>query len=216
MYIINYIDHVAVDQSFIILSLHTSLVFLLCTYSHLPFSSVLPTVGFPSFGCSLSPDSVCTRILTQYPSHLCFSFFSYCLSSSVSYVFLLDYFKWYLDSVNHTFRSEIAKDPEEWGKLDYWRISVLLLGHMVFCSVWKLTFFCPVVLIHVGVPGIPAPKLGIKVYYSEFEHISVWLEILFLKQWTSKENRINRFQLLLVEPAGVIPESFPGKTNSYC
>lgn len=69
---------------------------------------------------------------------------------------------------------EIVKYPEEWGKLDHWRISVLLPGHMVFHSILKLEFFSPVVLIHVGVPGISAPNLVIKVYYSDSFNISLF------------------------------------------
>lgn len=53
--------------------------------------------------------------------------------------------KWYSILLTITFRSEIAKDLGEWDKSDHWRFSVLLLGHMVFHSIWKLEF-CPVVL----------------------------------------------------------------------
>lgn len=81
--------------------------------------------------------------------------------------FLPNYFKWYLDYINQTFRSEIAKDPQKWGKLDHWRIVVLLSGHMFFHSISVVGLFCPMVLIHVGALGIPAPKLRIKVYYSD-------------------------------------------------
>lgn len=149
---------------------------------------------------------------------LCFSLFSYCLFSflSVSYIFLSDYFMWYLDSINHTFISEIVKYSEEWGILDHWRISVLLPVRMVFHSIWKLEFFCLVVLIHVGVPGIPAPSLGIKVYYSDSFNIFLSSWSYYLRRWTSKKNRMNRFQFLLVEPAGVTLEGFTGKTNSRC
>lgn len=139
---------------------------------------------------------------------LCFLFFSYCLFFFlVPYIFLPDYFIWYFDSINHTFSSEIA---EEWGKLGHWRVSILLRGHMVFHSIWTLEFFCFVVLIHVGVPGILAPKLGIKVYYSDSFNIFLSVELLFLKRWTSKGNRVNTFQLLLVEPLGVSPKGFTG------
>ena len=57
------------------------------------------------------------------------------LPPSVPYVFLPDYFKWYLDSLNCTFRSEIAKDPEEgadWiiGEFQYY-----------FQNMWLFTLF---------------------------------------------------------------------------
>lgn len=95
-------------------------------------------------------------------------------------------------------------------------ISVLFPGHTVFYSLWRLQFFCPVLLIHVGVPGILAPKLGIKAYYAEFQHISVQSELLFWKRWTSREGRMNRSQLLLIKPAGVTSEAFQGNANSHC
>lgn len=105
---------------------------------------------------------------------LCFCF---CIAFFLSYLFPI-FSAWFilcdtLILLTILFILEIVKYPEEWGKLDHWRISVLLPGHMVFHSILKLEFFSPVVLIHVGVPGIPAPNLGIKVYYSDSFNISL-------------------------------------------
>lgn len=82
-----------------------------------------------------APDSTCTPLLTQsLPPLLCFSL--------LFFFFTLPFFL----PVCSLHFSEIAKDLEEWGKLDHWRISVLLPGHMVFHSIWKFEFFYPMVV----------------------------------------------------------------------
>lgn len=129
--------------------------FIVCHYiHHLLFSFEL--LFFPY--CCLYflwlfsvPDSTRTRMLTKSPLYLCFpfpcfSFFSRYLSSSLSVPYILLPAYVILSSMNHTFKSEIAKDLEEWDSLDHWRISVLLPGHMVFHSIWKFEFFCTVVV----------------------------------------------------------------------
>lgn len=130
------------------MSLHRLLLFSFELILIFLFFSLLPllplTVFIPWQYMHLNAHTIPSPPLLCFS--LCFAFFLHCLTSSlpVPYIFLPDYVILY--SMNHTFRSEIAKDLEEWGKLDHWRVSVLLPGHMVFHSVWKFECFCPVVL----------------------------------------------------------------------
>lgn len=157
-----------------------SLVFLPWVYPHLPFFSSSHSC-FYFITCSLTAyvhEGLHAPLLSFAFLFLCFSF-----------LFILPFFLTFptffwliilcdtLILLTIFFRSQIVKDPEKWGKLYHWRISILLPGHVVFHSVWKLEFLCFVVLIHVGVPGIPAPNLGIKVYYSDSFNI-------FLYSWS--------------------------------
>lgn len=65
------------------------------------------------------------------------------------------------------------------GSLESFNTSLRTYGFSLNLNV---RVFCFVVLIHVGVPGILAPKLGIKVYYRNSFNIFLSAELLFLKR----------------------------------
>lgn len=158
----------AVGENFITLSflpwMHPRLPFFLF-FSFLPCLPLFPPLATRGHECLHIPPPTC-------------AFLYFHTAFLLPCIFPI-FFCWILlgdNLIALTTLSEIARELEEQGKLDHWRVSVRLPGHMVFPSIWKLEFFCPAVLIHVGVLSIPTPKLGIKVYFGDSFNI-------FLSGW---------------------------------
>lgn len=163
--ITNYIGSYDYKEEFYCLSLHTGLAFLLWAHPHLFFLTVAVTCT----GCSLSltvhalecshspfPTSVVLFFHFTFPFFLpvCSLHFSAWLCDT-----LLKYEPYF-----QIRNSQGSGGMGQIGSLENFSPTSRTYG---FPLCLKVQVLLPCGPIRVGVPGIPAPKLGIKVYYSD-------------------------------------------------